>query len=187
MRNFSLHDEEHIRRLFRQTKLVLAKPGLIALVSLYIPWSLVIRYEVTDNAGRILWLWSALVAGYFLRSVALWWRIKYIITNQRLTKIFHDGLFRKIVIETPLDRILNVSFKTTGFFSSLMRFGDVEVQVVGLMEPVILRNVRHPGQLKDYLWEAHERSLKRQNRFEADSIPHLQEQIGYTKKNQKIV
>lgn len=99
----------------------------------------------------------------------------------------HEGLFKKLVIETPLDRILNVSYKTTGFFSSIFSFGDVEVQVVGLIEPIVLKQVRYPAKLKDRLWKAHEDSLKGPHRFDAESIPEIQQQIGYTKKNQKVV
>jgi hypothetical protein len=97
-------------------------------------------------------------------------------------------LFKKTFVETPLDRILNVSYKTTGFWSSILGFGNVEVQVVGLIEPIIFQNVSRPGPLKDYIWKAHERAAKSNpHRFDSESISHIQQQIGYTKKDQRIV
>jgi hypothetical protein len=131
MHGILLQDGEHLKQRFRQTKFVLLGPGVLASLMLYIPWSVTIKYGVREDFATVLWIYSFLVLGYFSRAYALWFRIRYIITSARLIKISHEGLFKKIVIETPLDRILNVSYKTTGFFSSLLRYGNVEVQVVG--------------------------------------------------------
>lgn len=129
---------------------------------------------------------SMLAMAWFLRTVLIWWRNCYILTNQRLMIFEHKGLFRHTVVETPLERILNVSYKTTGIMSSLWQFGDVEVQVVGLYEPIILRHVPDPEYIKDYLWQMHKRMTQKQVAFNPTQIDKVQEDVGYTKRNQKI-
>ena len=56
----------------------------------------------------------------------------YMLTSRRLLHVYREGLFNKHVNETYLDRILNVSFKTTGFISTIFEYGDVSVKAVGM-------------------------------------------------------
>src|SRR3546814_4664852 len=65
--------------------------------------------------------------------------------SKRLVHILHTGLFKKTVVETPLDRILNVSFRTTGILSTLFNYGDVLVEVVGLDHSLILKAIPGPS------------------------------------------
>jgi hypothetical protein len=182
MRGVILDTNEHVVRIFHQSKWVLAKPFILSLVAIVGPWWYVSKLSI-PRAGTLLVVWTILICVYFLREYKLWMLQKYVITSKRLIKHHHDALFKKVVVETPLDRILNVSFKTTGLFSVIGRFGDVEVQVVGLIEPMILKHITHPANIKEYLWRAHAEAGK-QSGFDA---PHLQEKIGYTKQNQRIL
>ncbi len=112
---------------------------------------------------------------------------RYVVTSHRLIKISRHGWFKLLVVETTLDRILNVSYKTTGMLSSLFQYGHVEVQAVGLMEPIILDYIAEPAQIKDYLWDAHQDFIEKHGGSNLEDISRLQEHIGYTKKNQKIL
>jgi hypothetical protein len=56
-------------------------------------------------------------------------------------------------VETPLERILNVSYQIKGFWPSLFRFGVVEVQAAGLADPLSLKNISQPEKVKDFLWK----------------------------------
>src|SRR6185503_9306663 len=186
MNQKNLHEGEQVLRLLRQTKLILLPIGFLGLIVLYIPWSLVFKYDVGQPFTGIILFWTIVVVIFFLRKLILWHRNKYLISNKRLIKFEHIGLFKKIVVETPLERILNVSYKTTGLLSSTTKFGDVEVQVVGLIEPIILKNIRHPAQVKDFLWDLHSKTAPMAHSAQTISPEDLQEQIGYTKQNQRI-
>lgn len=88
-------------------------------------------------------------------------------------------------METPLERVLNVGYKSKGFISAIFDYGNVEVQVVGLVDSVTLKNIPNPAAIKDYLWEMHKRVIAKPIAFDQDDITHFQEKIGYTKKNKK--
>lgn len=187
MQEVQLRDKEQLLETYHQTEWILSKAVLIVLVAVYLPWFFMLKYDLFDQWKGLLFLWTLLVAGYGLRQYFIWYLHKYVITNQRLIHISHEAIFKKIVVETLIERILNVSFKTTGLFSSLFNYGDVEVQVVGLMDPIVLNNIKHPREIKDYLWELHRDTQKHGNTAINADIPHIQETIGYTKKNQRIV
>jgi len=187
MREALLHNNEKLLQIYHQTEWVLAKTVLIVLVAVYLPWFFLLKYELFVQFKALLFIWTLVVAIYGVRNYLIWYLQRYIITNQRLIHVNHVDIFKKVVIETPLERILNVSFKTTGLFSSLFNFGDVEVQVVGLMEPIILKNIKHPRAIKDYLWTVHGQSQKNAPTKITGDIPHMQEKMGYTKRNQKVL
>jgi hypothetical protein len=128
-----------------------------------------------------LFVWTLGVSLYAVKVYFLWHLKQYIITNKRLIHISHYGIFKKRVVETPLERVLNVSFRTTGILSSMFSFGDVEVQVVGLLEPITLSNISNPSKIKDYLWELHAQQADSKKMFEQQNIPDIEKQIGYEK------
>ena len=178
---------EHIRDVYHQSKAVLLKPIGIAVLVLLLSWYFALQYNLVGFAMRLLYAWSAIILIFAIRELVIWHLNAYYVTNKRLVKVSHDGLFKRTVIETPHERILNVSYKTTGVGSALFRFGDVEVQVVGLVEPIILKHIPHPAAIKDYIWELHRRVVTTQGVFEANDMAHVQERVGYTKKNQRIL
>lgn len=182
-----LHDDEELFAVYHQTLHVLAKHFGIALAVILIPGIPLVRYGLFGQYRGLYFLLVLIAFAYFAKHLTIWFLNSYIITSHRLIKISHEGLFKKLILETPLDRILNVSYKTTGIASSIFGYGDVEVQVVGLMEPMILKHIGQPAQIKDYLWKAHLEFSGKRATFDAEKISHIQQQIGYTKENQRVL
>lgn len=182
-----LRDMEHINAVFRQSKWVLIHPVLANLITVALPWYFIWNYDIGGWIPTVLIFWSILVGLHLARELFLWFMNTYIVTNMRLLHWDQTGIFRRTVIETPHERVLNVSYKSEGVLSSLFRYGNVEVQVVGLMEPMIMKNVTNPQAIKDYLWEMHARHSGNKGSFDSEDIEHIQERVGYTKKNQRIL
>ena len=155
MFKFDLLENEKVINIYRQTEAVLFKPVLIIFVLIYFPWYFLIKYELVGNYDRLLLFWTFLVLVYGIRCYLIWLLNAYIVTDKRLINVAHKGMFNKKVIETPLERILNVSFQIKGFWQSLFSFGTVEVQAAGLSDPLALKNVSQPDKLKDFLWKIH--------------------------------
>ena len=180
MHRFNLLEDEHHRNTYRQSVLFLVEPLLLVIVAIIVPLYFLWRYELLSSFGSIVIIIAVVGFLWFIRDALIWYRNCYVLTNQRLIIFDHEGLLKHAVIETPLERVLNVSFRTTGVLSALFDFGDVEVQVVGLVEPVILKHIPSPADIKDYLWEMHKRinpsplNLRPQDipRYSRDSAEH---------------
>ena len=154
MFKFNLREKEKVIRLYRQTEVVLFKPTLAVFVLIYAPWYFLLQYDLASDYRRLLVFWTLLVLLYALHKFSLWLVNAYILTNQRLVIVYYKNLLDKKVWETPLHQILNVSFSVKGFWQSLFKFGTVEVRVRGLpTEPLILKNVLHPAEAKDFIWK----------------------------------
>ncbi len=188
--NIALKDFEHIRQIYRQSPYILLHPLIISFVAIALPLYSVFRYASGNSALRnAILIWSVGVILYTFRIILIWRLNTYVITNQRIIHYAQKGLFDQTVTETPHERVLNVSYKTEGFVSRVLGYGDIVVQVVGLMEPIILKNMDTPIPIKDYLWEMHKRLAKDSSKYQQDTVfgesdaTHVQEQVGYTKKN----
>ncbi len=153
-----LHKDEKLLQLYRKHELTLMPKLLEIFCLVFIPWYLELKYQFIFSSpthAKIFLAWTCLVGIYTLYVFLVWSLNAYLITSRRLLHITRQGLFKKTVLETPLDRILNVSFRTTGFFSTLFHYGDVLVQIVGLDEPLILKEVPAPAKAKDFIWRIH--------------------------------
>ena len=184
--NIALKDLEHVRQVYRQSVYVLIHPLLVAAAVVILPAYAAIRYGLSGPLRSVLIVWIILVLLHTIRLLIIWRLNTYVVTNQRLLHYAQKGLFDQTVTETPHERVLNVSYKTEGMISTLIGYGDVIVQVVGLMEPIILKNIDTPMAIKDYLWEMHKRLAENKSNsvFAESDATHIQERVGYTKNNQ---
>ena len=160
MFKFDLLDNEHPVALYRQAEAVLIKPALLIFVFIYFPWFFLLKYEIAWTYVRLFLFWTILVALYTINKYVLWLINCYVVTNKRLVILKYKSLFNKAVLESPIDRILNVSFTANGVLPVLFGFGDVQVQVAGLTEPMVFKNVSKPAEVKDFLWKTHSQNEK---------------------------
>ncbi len=153
-----IHDDENLLQVFRKHEVTLVPKVFQIFILIFIPWFLGLKYDFIFSSKlhtEIFLGWTLLIALYAFHVFLIWSINVYLVTSKRLLHIAHTGLFKKLVSETPLDRILNVSFRTSGITSTLFRYGDVLVQIVGLDHPLVLKAVPNPSQVKDFIWKIH--------------------------------
>ncbi len=160
MQAIILNSGEEVVLQFRRSIAVLAGPLVLTFVLIVLPVWYVNHYALSGYVGTFLFWWCVLVVAWFVRRFFLWHRERYIVTTHRFVKTGHDSVFRQTVSETALDRMLNISLRTTGVWSVLAGFGDIDLQVVGRLEPIIIRSVQRPGVVKEFLWRLHEKTGK---------------------------
>jgi hypothetical protein len=153
-----LHDNEEVYAKYRKHKAVLLPRALESIFLIVVPWYIAFKYglKFSDQIPVLLLLiWSLIGVLYWMRAYMVWSFNTYYVTSIRLVHIVHLDLFKKTVTETPLERILNVSYRTSGLLSYLFGFGDVLVQVVGIDQALVLKGVPHPLKVKDFIWDRH--------------------------------
>lgn len=144
--------------VYHKHKVTLLPKFLKALIALILPWFFLYKYGLlTSNSivGPILLLWTFVIVAYVTHIYTLWKLNVYFVTTKRLVHIQHENVFKKFQVETPIERILNVSYKIPGASASMLHYGDVLVQVVGVNDPLILKKVPRPEDVKDFIWQTH--------------------------------
>lgn len=145
----------------------MAKPVLLVFVFIYAPWAFILKYDLLFRLNRLLLTWTFLVITYAIYKYVLWLINVYLITDKRLIAVIYKSLINKVVLETPIERIHNISAQTKGLAHSLLKIGDVTVQVASLTQPMVLKNLKKPEEVKDFLWKTHrpQRQVLQTNRI----------------------
>ncbi|MBF8280664.1 MAG: hypothetical protein HW383_437 [Candidatus Magasanikbacteria bacterium] len=80
------------------------------------------------------------------RRFFLWYRNAFAITNERIIDFDQRGFFERVVSESTLEKIQDVSFHFHGFWQTSLHYGDVNVQTawgsVNLKIPCVRRPER---------------------------------------------
>ncbi len=95
----------------------------------------------------LLWLiLAATFADYYLDAL--------IITSERLIDIEQLGFFSRDVATIPLGNIQDIKLVVSGFFPTLLHYGNLHVQTAGAIKEVIIANLPHPEKLKEAILTA---------------------------------
>ncbi len=119
---------------------------------------------ITHVAIWKLWLFFA--AAWWLMLWVLFWMIwtayyldVWYVTDRRLIDVEQHWLFSRQVSELRLDKIQDITVEVHGLFAHLFQFGDIHVQTAGQSREIKIKSIPNPHQLKEIIWEAHQRSI----------------------------
>ena len=116
----------------------------------------------TGDFGMVTNLFMEVYKIFLLLSLFLIWLFHYlniqVITNVRVVESSQTGLFDHIVSELHIDKIEDVSSKTTGVFGTIFDYGTVTVQTAGTLEKFEFDNVPNPGQIEKIILDLYEKN-----------------------------
>jgi hypothetical protein len=72
----------------------------------------------------------------------------WIVTNKRVVDITQGGIFNQRISELTLPNIEDITSQTTGFFGTLLSFGNVEIQTAGKRENFLIERVPTPKNIE---------------------------------------
>lgn len=122
-----------------------------------------------DHALNIELVWTVTWAEFvFVYSVILlcaWisffimWTNYYfdvlVVTDQRLIDIEQKRFFARDMATLRLDKIEDIKIEITGLLPTLLNFGTLHIQTAAEAREFVLKNIPHPQQTKDVIWDLH--------------------------------
>ncbi len=106
---------------------------------------------------HMLWVVAFIIlADYYLD---IW-----ILTNNRLITIEQKGLFSRKIAEFELPKIQEVSVNISGFFPTLLNYGNVRVRTASENPDFTFKQVKDPNKAKDNIMKEADR-VKREINF----------------------
>lgn len=85
---------------------------------------------------------------FFYTSFVEFYLDLHILTNDRLVDINQITLFARKIAEVDLYQVQDVSSEVKGFFATLFKFGNVEIQTASAIPKFIMEDVPNPHQLR---------------------------------------
>lgn len=89
---------------------------------------------------------------FFMYHFMIWYFSVYIVTDQRIRQISQEGLFKKNVIDLPLNKVQSVNYIIPGFWADIFKFGVLNIQTI--VGDLTIKNVEKPEETYDRLQNA---------------------------------
>lgn len=148
MFSVKLEDNENLVAVFRQAEWVLAKTILIIFVGIYIPWSIIFKYELPQIFIKIMAIWSIACLLYFIYKLVLWFINCTILTDKRIILVKYPGVFHRILEDFNLDDIVGIAIEKKGIWRSMFDIGQLNFTLRNQPAGKILLNQKNPEKLK---------------------------------------
>lgn len=124
-----LQPQEKIVRVLRRVPVADAGHYFLAALFLLTPFFFLFPLLRWQPWGYIIG-GALLFVGLFIlgRTIFLWWNNIFIITTERLIDIDQRGFFNRIISQSPLAKIQDVSCHIHGVWGTTFRFGDINIK-----------------------------------------------------------
>ena len=150
--DFQLADRkegESIILMQRRAPIVLILPIIKTILFGVFPFLVVIKFlSNTLFVPIFLFCWIIIGATYLFFEVYNWYRDLYVLTNERIIDIDQKSFFHRVVSETTLDKVQDVTYEVKGVFATLFDFGTVFVQTGGAKGTIAWEDVMKPGSVQ---------------------------------------
>lgn len=156
-----------LRRHWLRLVLKLAKISALIFIPPIIYWLLILVWpSLLQNKGTstIFWYFGLLfwlVICCWLWLVWLDWYLDiWVLTNQRVIDIEQRKLFNRRILVCGLDKIQNVTAKTSGPLATFFKYGDVEIKTADETNQITFYQISSPTAVQDKIMQAHQEYLK---------------------------
>ena len=100
----------------------------------------------------------------------------WIITSERIINIEQKGMFARKASELRFQKIQDITSEVTGFFPTILNYGDVRIQTAGTTEEFIFRTISDPYAIKNII-------MGLQKQSEKDSKQEIEEMLNRKKED----
>ncbi len=159
-----LQENETVVFTFRKHWFVLCMELLPIVLGLLLPYIVYLYLAQTDLMFQGRKLLPDLPSDVVLFASALWILLLWMKTASTITRYYLDawiissehlidieqvGLFYRQTSVLRMDKIQDVTVETPGFFSTLLRFGNIRVQSAGDEQEFLMRGIGDPQRVRE--------------------------------------
>ena len=174
----SKEPNETIIFLIRRHPIILLKGifQIVAIIFLIIIIPIFFSFNSTTTIIIIFGiLLSILIAA---TNLYRWFNDLYLLTDRRLIDVDQKTVFARVVTETALDQIQDVTYEVSGVLPSLLNFGKVAIQTAGAVQDIQITVVSNPSGVQSQISKAFN-DYRAKMRFSIDketSLPRMNNQ-----------
>lgn len=95
-----------------------------------------------------------------VRTLFIWKKNIFIITTHRVVDIDQRGFFDKVVSDVPYDQIEDVSGRIRGFWGTIFRYGNLQIQTGHSKVLIVVERIKQPVYLQQEINELREQYLR---------------------------
>jgi hypothetical protein len=155
-----LKEGEEVIRIVRKHWASFVWPVTKTFLILIIPF-LLSAFLFSNYIGIIIFfVWVSIGFGYGLYQWICWYFDHFIITNLRIVNVDQKTLFARLVSETGLINIQDVTYEINGFLASLFNYGTVKVMTASNNNTLEMKAIERPKEVQEIIMDLHRQSKK---------------------------
>jgi len=140
--------KEKIILLLRRHLVTNLKWFLVTIVMFLLPGIILSVFPQELSAFRYrsvaILTWYLLAFSYAFQNFLYWFFNVSIVTDERVIDIDFPSILYRDISSTKIDRVQDISVKMSGFFRSLLNYGDVYIQTAGEEREFVFEAVPQP-------------------------------------------
>ena len=117
-----------------------------------------ISYPIVILLGSAYYLFIWL---FFFFSFIDYYLDVWLITDERIIDVQQRGFFSRIIAEQRLYRIQDVVSEVHGFFSTILKYGEVHIQTAGAKQRFLFHQIPNPDKVRNIIIKLAEKSKAR--------------------------
>lgn len=153
---------EHWFHFFLKVVVWLFFAAMLLAFNNFVPQYVPTLFDLTTRTGQVTHLFTQVYTLFLAVSLFLIFLFYYlniqVITDIRIVDVTQEGLFNHTVSELHIDKIEDVTSKTTGFFGTIFNYGDVYVQTAGTVERFEFISVPNPASIEKMILDLYEKN-----------------------------
>lgn len=119
------------------------------------------------NIAGLIILLASLTYGFYIW--ALWYYDVYVVTSERIVEVRQKGLFHREVKEVDLSKIQDITYSVSGFLSTVMEIGNVNVSAATGTK-IEMADVSKPSVVREVILKLAEKAGKGKDKAPVDEL-----------------
>jgi len=150
--------DEKVILLLRRHPFILVKQNLLFTlyfaipIGIYVVAKLWLTFILSFPIYPVLILLISIYYSFFLLFLLVEWIDYYfdvwLVTNKRLIDVDQIGLFKRVIAETRLDKIQDITVEINGPFATLFHYGNIHIQTAAETKRFEIRQVSEPTAIR---------------------------------------
>lgn len=128
--------------------------GFFQIMAVLIIVGIIIYLGLNFNTFLIIILGCLICFAIIIYHWYLWYNDIYLLTDQRLIDVDQKSLFTRVISETSLDQIQDVTAEVSGPLETFFRFGKVIIQTAGAEQNIIIELISRPNEVREQISQA---------------------------------
>lgn len=148
----NLKPSEVIISVIKKYFLTFFAQGFISIILLLLPFFLLYLLFQLNRWGLVIFgilFFIGLIC--FIRFIVNYYFNNLIITNQRLIYYQQKGLFHRVVFETQLGKIQDISYEINGMKQTVFKYGSLKVQIINSNTIIIIDRIKNPEAIQNLI------------------------------------
>ncbi|MEK7184719.1 MAG: PH domain-containing protein [Patescibacteria group bacterium] len=108
-------------------------------------------YDMLIFSVFVYMMWCLVLWQIIFYSITMYVLDVWIVTDKRVIDSTQHGFFNRTVAELHVARIQDISVNITGFFQTLFKFGDLEIQTAGTENKFDFLQIPYPNEVKNQI------------------------------------